>query len=141
MEYSVIYDAPSIDECFGSLSPYNLSKDTKEISEQELESIAKNVTDELRYGPRFPGYVNIYICKKDKDINYSKVRCGDKTRKKGKSGGYRCVVFVDNKLHIGYLLHIYRHSGGEDNISKKDKNKLEKLVEHYAQDKINQNII
>ena len=51
------------------------------------------------------------------------------------------MVLVDNKLHIGYLLHIYRHSGGEDNISKKDKNKLEKLVEHYAQDKINQNII
>ena len=140
MEYSVIYDFNVIDENFGSLSPYNLSKDCKGVSATELADIANNIVDELKYGPRTPAYVHIYKSKKDKDVSYSKIRCADKTRNEGKSKGYRCVILVDNKLHVGYLLHLYKHSSGEDDISKKDKNTLKNLVESYVQSKIDQNI-
>ena len=132
MQYSIVLDAEVIDEQFSAYSPYNLKKDIKHLSEEELETIGLKLVNELKIGPHSPVYVEIYNCKKERKINFSKIRVGDEKRKGGKSNGYRCILLIDNIHKYGYLLHIYRHSHGEnDNIRDSDKNKLKCLVEEY----------
>ena len=136
MDYNVVNDAQTIDEQFGSLSPFNLKKDIKEISDEQLTEIAENIANELKYGPHGDTYNITYKSTENNKVNYSKIRCEDNARKKGKSSGYRCIVLVDNESYYGFILHIYRHSHGEDkNISKRDKNALKKLVETYVKEK------
>lgn len=42
-DYSVVTDVKVINDQFGSLSPFNLEKDIKNISESELTNISKNI--------------------------------------------------------------------------------------------------
>lgn len=137
MQYSVICEADIIDDQFGVLSPFNLTKDTKDITDEELNDIAINIANELRMGTRGKTYITMYVCQQDNLINYSKIRCEDSTRKKGKSNGYRCIVLVDGKSHTGFILHIYRHGKGADNITHKEQNALKKLVEQYTKERYN----
>ncbi len=136
MDYNVVNDADTIDGQFGSLSPFNLKKDIKDISDIQLKDIADDVANDLKYGPHGDTYNILYTSKENSQINFSKVRCEDHERKRGKSNGYRCIVLVDNESHYGFILHIYRHGHGENkNISTSDKNALKKLVETYVKDK------
>ena len=129
--YKVSCDADAIDAAFVD-SPFNLKRDTKGFQEEEINRIEKDVADELAYGPHGETYVERYYSKISRLITYSKVRVEDKKRDRGKSGGYRCVVLVDNKNQIGYILHIYRHGHGEDNIHRKEEKVIGKIVDEYA---------
>ena len=132
-DYSVVTDVKVINDQFGSLSPFNLEKDIKNISESELTNISKNIANELRIGPHGNTYTSNYKSKIYIKIGYVKIRCEDKARNNGKSGGYRCIVLVDESINYGFLLHIYRHSHGENSdITKSAKNQLKILVEEYA---------
>ena len=133
MKYSIVCDAEIIDEQFHGLSPFNLKNDVKNINEAQLNHIAENIANELVYGPHGKTNVVIYKSKVSFKVNYSKIRCEDNVKKKGKSGGFRCIVLVDNIIHYGIILHIYSHSETDD-ISKKEENCLKKLVEAYVKE-------
>lgn len=133
--YKVLIDVPKLYEIFKEDSPFNILKDVKdlEITEDELEILGKNIADELIIGPHSKTYVILHWDDKHL-VNYSKIRCQIESSNKGKSSGYRCIVLVDNKEHIAYLLHIYTHKE-KDNISNKENNQLHKLVEEYIKAK------
>ena len=135
MRYSVVMDPEIIDEVLNGLSPFNLGNDIKVIKKDvpqfKLEAIAEEIANEIMIGPHNPIYVILYICKSDKNINYSKIRTGDSERKKGRSNGYRAIVLIDHNRRSAFLLHIYRHGRGADNLTKKEKNAVEKTVEEY----------
>ena len=65
MQYSVIYEPDVIDEQFGYLSPFRLSKDVKYISDDVLKYIAQNIADELKMGARGKTFVKIYVCQQN----------------------------------------------------------------------------
>lgn len=136
MEYSVVIDPERIDEELKGLSPFNLANDIKAIKKDfpqfKLERIAEEIANEIMIGPHNSTYVVLYICKSDKNINYSKIRTEDSERKKGKSNGYRAIVLIDHNNRYAILLHIYRHGHGPDSLSKKEKNIVEKLIEEYS---------
>lgn len=129
--YKIVIDADVIDEQFGNYSPYNLKRDLKNISEKEITYIANEIGDEIYRGPERPAYAVIYKSTVNRNINFSKIRCEDKKRNKGKSGGYRCIVLIDEINRLGYILHIYSHSNFDD-ITTNEKNKLRVLIEEYV---------
>ena len=114
-------------------SPFQLKKDLKELSDTALADIQEHVANELCYGKAHPPtYANIYVHPSKKCL-CAKIRTEDAERNAGKSGGYRCIVLIDNVNQCAYILHIYRHSHGErDNISQHDRNMLRALVDAYA---------
>ena len=132
-KYNVVIDVEKIQENFAEYSPFNLERDIKnqKLEENDLQNIACSIADEMYYGFDRKSCIAVYWGKKRK-ANYAKVRVVDLTRSGGKSSGFRCIVLVDEVNCYGYLLHIYRHGHGEkDNISRKEQNKLEALVEAY----------
>lgn len=110
---------------------YNLKKDLKNISDDELNDIAVEIGNEITNGYDRPAATAIYWGFKRK-ANYAKIRVIDEKRDTGKSGGYRCIVLVDYVNNCAFLLHIYRHGHGvDDELTRSDKNKLKKLVDEY----------
>lgn len=135
-KYSIIID-PDFIENEIRISPYNLRKDLKDISIEAYREIGSNILNELILGPGRPSNSICYRCKNNICIYYSKIRIKDLERNKGKSGGYRIISLVDEEDLFCFVLHIYRHAHGEDNdISKNDKNKLERIVEEYYKSKM-----
>ncbi|MDE6504881.1 MAG: type II toxin-antitoxin system RelE/ParE family toxin [Clostridia bacterium] len=133
MKYSIVCDTEVIDEQFHDLSPFNLKNDVKNINENQLTDIAENIANELVYGPHGKTNVVLYESKVNFKVNYSKIRCADRLKKKGKSDGFRCIVLVDNVIHYGFILHIYPKNETE-NITKKEENGLKILVETYVKE-------
>lgn len=133
IKYSVVSDFKTVQEEFADLSPYNIIKDCKELSikENDYYQIANEIADELANGAGRPANIDLYISKNGK-ASFAKVKIIDIKTNKGKSSGYRCIVLNDRINRIGYLLHIYKHSQGIDNISDKEKNSLKKLTEDYV---------
>ena len=69
---------------------------------------------------------------RNRHASCAKIRVVDVRREAGKSKGYRCIVLVDYVHSGAFLLHIYRHAHGEEeNISRSDRNQLDKLVDEY----------
>lgn len=137
MNYTIVID-PHINEYEFELSPYNLKKDIKGMTTGKQKSIATSITYELMNGPGRPSYSICYRCQNDIRIHYAKIRISDSDSNKGKTGGYRIISLIDDDIKYCFVLHIYKHAHGEDNdISKSDKNLLEKLVEEYYKCKSN----
>lgn len=129
--FKVVCDSEHIDATFGPFSPFRLKNDIKDIEDKEVNNIAKCVGEELNNGPGRKTFAKMYVSTKNCKIYYAKIRTEDSDRNKGKSGGYRCIVLVNEIDTIGYILHIYRHKD-KDTISSKEKNKLRKLTDEYA---------
>ena len=135
MKYEIVIDPMTIEKEL-SLSPYNLKKDMKDINNNDEKAIVSGLRYELINGPGRGSYAICYKCKRDIRIHYAKIRVPDEKRNRGKSGGYRVISLIDSDIQYCFVLHIYRHAHGEDNdISKNDKNSLEKLVEEYYNSK------
>ena len=118
-----------------ALSPFNLKKDLKNLSKDELNSILEEIGNEIRHDLDHPPIVSPQYWSKDRSAVYSKIRVVDVARSTGKSNGYRCITLIDAKNKLAFVLHIYRHGHGEDqNISKNEKNVLRKLVDQYVED-------
>lgn len=129
--FQVFYEPEVISEEFAN-SPFNLKKDCKYINEEEMIWIAENVQAEAEANRKSDTYSILYKCNANYKITYCKIRTEDKTRRRGKSGGYRVIALVDREDNLVFILHVYRHSHGEDdNISPADKNKLKKLIDEY----------
>ena len=127
--YTIVVDEEFIDHAFGELSPYNLSRQYKDlgIGEEEKYDIAHCIREELKKGgPRYPGFVCV-VGNVD-SIFVAKIRISD--GQKGKSGGYRSVTLVVPNSQQGFLIGITRHlrSSSDTNISDSEKEKLRKIV-------------
>ena len=132
--FAVYFDPDGIDE-LEKYSPFNLRRDIRKtgMSDDELESVAQIIADELYYGiHRPPTTVRLFENRRSACV---KVRTVDVKRDSGKSNGYRCILLVDQLNFRAFLLHIYRHGHGEDkNISNAENNQLKKLVKKYNED-------
>lgn len=132
-KFCVYYDPVALEE-LGKYTPYNLKKDIKDIDEETLADIAKDIADEIYQGLDRPPTAVALRWSKKRQAACAKIRVVDVDRDAGKSNGYRSIVLVDYVHNSAFLLHLYRHGHGEDeNISKSDRNMLNKLVEEYAQ--------
>lgn len=115
-------------------SPFNLKRDIKDLSESTLNELQENIANELKYDQDHPPVCSPVYWHSSRKAMYVKIRTVDSERNAGKSGGYRSIVLVDTERHYAFVLHIYRHSHGEDdNISKRDQNTLRRLVDAYVE--------
>ncbi len=132
-KFSVYYDPDDLEELC-QYTPYNLKKDLKNIGKDTLTDIAEEIANEIHQGLDRPPTAVALRWSKMRQTACAKIRIVDVKRDAGKSHGYRSIVLVDYVHHSAFLLHLYRHGHGEnDNISKQDKNALDKLVDMYAQ--------
>ena len=130
-KFSVYYDPDGMEEIC-KRSPFNLKKDLKNISDEEIKRIARNVADELYLGAERPPVTSVMYWGLGRKAAYGKIRTVDVEHSDGKSNGYRCITLVDMVNHCAFLLHVYKH-GKDDIISQKDKNQLKKLVNEYVE--------
>lgn len=131
--FNVYYDPVALEE-LSSRTPYNLKKDLKDIDEDTIAKIAEEIGNEIQKGLNRPPIAVALHWGRNRKAAYAKIRTVDVARDSGKSGGYRCIVLVDYVNTSAFLLHLYRHSHGEsENIDRKSRNKLDKLVDEYAE--------
>ena len=130
--YSVHYDPEHMQEICDR-SPYNLKKEIKDISKDELHRIAEEIGHALRQGLDRPKLTPVLHWDSLHRVGWAKIRVVDIMNDAGKSSGYRCLVLADTKNKHAFLLHIYKHgSPKDDNIDRSTKNKLNHLVDEYA---------
>lgn len=72
-----------------------------------------------------------YYCKKQHKIAIVKFRIKDVKSNSGKSGGWRVVALVDYTNNLFYLLSLYKHSCGKDNLTSQEKIGVKNLCEEY----------
>lgn len=131
--FKVYYDPQGLKELLEQ-TPFNLAKDLKKLDKTTIESIAEEIANELQYEISHPPVISILHWGKKRQAASAKIRVVDVARDAGKSSGYRCIVLIDCINNAVFLLHLYRHSHGEDeNISKKAQNQLKKLVDEYEE--------
>ncbi len=76
--------------------------------------------------------IKLYEAKNNYKICIIKFRMADDKSNLGKSSGWRIIALMDDNNKIFYLLSIYKHSLGKDNITKDEKNKLKALCDDYS---------
>lgn len=132
--FRVYHDPDTINKHFSELSPFNLKQDLKGISKDTISNISEEIANELYNGINRPPNIIPLYWGKNRDAACAKIRAIDVARDAGKSHGYRCITLVDMVHKSAFLLHIYRHGHGEnENISKRDKNALKRLVNKYVE--------
>lgn len=57
----------------------------------------------------------------------------DRNNNSGKSKGWRIIALVDDENNIFYLLDLYSHSQGKDNLSYNEEKKIRLLCDEYAE--------
>ena len=127
-----MYYDPEGMEDICKLSPYNLKKDLKDISEDEIQRIAEGVANELYNGVHRPPVTSMMYWSGNRKAAYGKIRTVDVTQGDGKSNGYRCITLVDMINHCAFILHVYKH-GKNDKITQLEKNELKNLVNKYVE--------
>lgn len=112
---------------------FNLRRDLKDISKEELKDIAVEIGNEIENGINRPPITSALYWGIKRKATYAKIRVADEKHDFGKSSGYRCIVLVDYVHNSAFLLHIYKHGQGKDDeLTNSDKNKLRKLVDEYV---------
>lgn len=133
-KYYIHYDPDEMEDLV-KISPFSLKKDLKQLEENEMDSMAEELANELHKGTNRPPAVAPGFITSDRRVAWVKVRIDDFGRKKGKSNGYRCISLVDLYNKHAFVLHVYRHGRGEDkNISKAAQNALKDMVKQYSDD-------
>ncbi|MBQ7820449.1 MAG: hypothetical protein IJ341_12220 [Bacteroidales bacterium] len=131
-KFSVYCDPQGMKELC-ELSPYNLKKDLKPITEDELNRILEDVANELYQGVDRPPASSMLYWHRLRKAGYAKIRVVDIQHDDGKSNGYRCVTLVDMINHRAFVLHIYKHGKGKDDkITDKAAKQLRNLVDEYV---------
>ena len=125
VKYKLITDASTIHAFFGEGFPFNIRKDLKEI--EDIDDFKKNLLEAVACPdcpPQRCCISKIYI--ENKLIAFKKYRLTD--GKKGKSGGYRCIVLYD-EFHqhddcvIVMIIHVFSKKISDD-LKQKEKNYL-----------------
>ncbi len=121
----IYLDPEKVQSFFGTASPFNLKNELRGIEQKDQEYIISTIADQLVLPAKPPARC---IITRNKNIYIIKIRCQNPGNNKGKSGGYRVVVLVDENLSIGIILSIINKSNSAD-LTMKEKNILKKLVQ------------
>jgi len=123
-------------EDFEHKSPFNLYKCFKEISKEYkmngkelyyfLSLEIKTAYENLKTNDYF------YRSKIHYKIAIIKYRMKDDTSNHGKSKGWRIIALIDEINGLFYLLEMYKHSKGKDNLTNDEKNKIKLFCDEYA---------
>lgn len=130
-KYSIYYDPDIITESFKS-TPFNLKKDLKPFSQDDIERFAEEIVNEICHGTERPPLITTPHWDKSRNYGWIKVRLEDKENNRGKSGGYRCIVLIDKVLNAVFVLHIYRHGRVKADLNIKEIKALNSIVDEYA---------
>ena len=122
--FKIILDHDKVNEIFGDLTPFNLKKEIKQLSNEEKKFIIKYTADELCLPEKPPSRC---ILTRNNNLYIIKIRCPKLTNNKGKSYGYRIIILVDEIRCIGIILSILDKSKSSD-LSQYEKNKLKILI-------------
>ena len=140
-EIDFIVEPKIINEIFNDFkhkSPFNLEKIIKDyikqykiqdetqffvLLSQELKSAYKHISNR-HYIYHSHSFYSVVIIK---------YRMSDFTQNKGKSSGFRVVALVDEINKLFYLLDLYKHSDGKDNLTPDEKTKLKELCDEYTE--------
>lgn len=76
----------------------------------------------------------LYRSKNNFNIVILKYRMKDVNSNKGKSAGWRIIALVDEINQIFYLLDLYKHSNGKENLRDDEFSKLKLLCDEYAKE-------
>ena len=114
-------------------NPFNLKNDLKKLNIKYKNKYTLHIRQEIQHG------TNRTSCKAIFKIDYNntkykimivKIRCGFES--KGKSGGIRFIVLVDEKNMICIVLHAYGKNKTEE-LTENEKNSLKKLLDYYKE--------
>lgn len=75
----------------------------------------------------------IYHNKNQHKIAIIKFRIRDVKSHSGKSNGWRAIALVDEINNIFYLLSLYKHSNGKDNLTSQEKREVRDLCDEYSE--------
>lgn len=137
-----IVDTDKIEEIFStfnSKSPFNLKKSIKSMLKEY------NNLDYSDFYVRLALYLEnayktikksnyLYRSKNNFNIVILKYRMKDINSNKGKSAGWRIIALVDEINQIFYLLDLYKHSNGKENLRDDEFSKLKLLCDEYAKE-------
>lgn len=135
-----IIDPKEIDNIFKDFkqgNPFTLKNNLKKVQKKYLfddQELYSTLAQELQVA-----YKNIkrndiiYESKKNIKIAILKFRMPGLDSKTSKRDGFRIVSLIDKENDMFYLLDIYSHSQGKDNLTDTEKNKVKKLCEEYAE--------
>ena len=136
----IVADEDVIDQTFRSISPFNLKNDFKTHFGRDYTQEKKSLIQDLSLSINEPtgnsvkrmalGHLEI----ENKMIYVVQVRMADQVSKKGKSGGFRCIVLLDKLINVGYLLHIFPKNK-VDKIDEQERKKLNTLLVKYIYSK------
>ena len=137
-----IIDADIIEKIFStfnSKSPFNLKKSIKsmlkEYNNLDYSDFYVRLALDLEKAYKTIKNSNyLYRSKNNFNIVILKYRMKDVNSNKGKSAGWRIIALVDEINQIFYLLDLYKHSNGKENLSNDEISKLKLLCDEYAKE-------
>lgn len=130
LSFKFIHDPDLVNDFFKSDPIFNLKSDIKNKN-IDWENIQEEVIHWIIYGPNPPQYcIHIQDILEGKKIEISKIRIGVDSTKKGKSGGYRVIVFIERRYNVIVVMHLYSKKDKGD-ITQREKNKLSKWFKEY----------
>ena len=133
--YKIIYLHDEIEENFDNKQPFNIKADLKKIKNKK--ELVDNLADEIVKPDSPPQRCRIHEkIIKGCSIKISKIRLPDE---KGKSGGIRAIVLVDEYHKIDdldgfvFLIHVFLKKE-KDDLSQAEKNILRNFFNEVVQD-------
>ena len=135
-----IIDAEEIDNIFNSFthkSPFNLKKSIKVIMKEynysDYNDFYAHLFLEIQTAYKDVKPKNyIYHNGKYYKIAILKYRMQDISSNSGKSKGWRIVALVDEENNLFFLLDLYKHSNGKDDLTPDENKKVRLLCDEYA---------
>lgn len=116
----IIYDEDEIDhlfmQCFGTHSQKSLKKDYKKCFDKKIEKEKTRIARDLFIEVNKPlsKFDKLKGIKPQDKILVVKIRIADIESRKGKQGGFRCIVLIDLTQNYALLLHIYHKKNKTD---------------------------
>ena len=128
--YNFLYDPDVVNSFFGSDRIFNLKSDIKG-KDIDWEKIQEEVIQWIIQGPHSPQYVvHTQDFLDGKKIEIAKIRIGDESKGRGKSGGYRLVAFIERRFKVIVVMHLFSKNEKPD-LTPNEKNKLSKWFKKY----------
>ena len=135
-----IIDVEELDNIFSTFdhkSPFNLKRSIKEIMKEynysDYTDFYAHLALEIQTAYKDVRPKNyIYHNGKNYKIAVLKYRMQDISSNSGKSKGWRIVALIDEDNDVFFLLDLYKHSKGKDDLTPDENKKVRLLCDEYA---------
>ena len=131
--YSVIDDIDVVSQFFNGYPLFNLRQDLKNCI-YDKSVVHSELLSYIINGGRSPEYCSLISDILDgKKIEISKIRISDEYNNIGKSGGFRFIVFIERRIKVVTILHVYSKKNKKD-LSSNELNKLKRWFKTYIKE-------